>query len=125
MTERGTPEATAERQGRYRRGLSSELIAAAYLTAKGYRILARRFRASAGEIDLVAARGTLVAFVEVKRRRDTNAAEAAITPHQRQRIYRAADVFVARRPRLQAHQRRFDVIFILPWRWPRHIEGGL
>lgn len=122
-----TPETdtTAERRSRYRRGLSSELLAAAYLLARGYRILARRYRASAGEIDLIAARGTLVAFVEVKRRRDAVAAEAAVTPLQRRRIQRAADVFVARHPRYRTHDRRFDVIFILPWRWPRHIEGGL
>ena len=118
-------DVTAERRSRYRRGLSSELIAAAYLLSRGFRIVARRYRASAGEIDLIAARGSLVAFVEVKRRRDAIAAEAAITPHQRNRILRAADVFVARHPRFRNHQRRFDVIFIMPWRWPRHIEGGL
>ncbi len=119
------PDATTERRSRYRRGLSSEWLAAAYLLVHGYRIVARRYRASAGEIDLIAARGTLVAFVEVKRRRDAVAAEAAITQLQRHRIQRAADVFVARHPRFRAHERRFDVIFILPWRWPRHIEGGL
>ena len=121
----GKKRATAERRDRYRRGLSSELLAATYLMSRGYRIVARRYRASAGEIDLIAARGTLIAFVEVKRRRDAVAAEAAITPLQRHRIQRTADVFVARHPRFRAHERRFDVIFILPWRWPRHIEAGL
>jgi putative endonuclease len=118
-------EATAERRSRYRRGLSSELIAAAFLTAKGYRVVARRFRASAGEIDLIAVRRGLVAFVEVKRRRDSIAAEAAITPLQRRRIHRAADVFVTRYASYREYERRFDVVFVLPWRWPRHIEGGL
>ena len=118
-------KATGERRSRYRRGVSAELLAAAYLLSCGYRIVARRYRASAGEIDLIAARGTLLAFVEVQRRRDALAAEAAITPLQRHRIQRAADVFVARHSNFRAYDRRFDVIFILPWRWPRHIEGGL
>ncbi len=119
------PGPTAERRARFRRGLVAEAIAAISLTCRGYRVLARRFRVGAGEIDLIATRGRLVAFIEVKRRRDALAAEAAIAPRQRQRIMRAADVWVARNPRFAGHDRRFDVVFVLPRRWPRHIEGGL
>lgn len=117
--------ATAERRSRYRRGRASELIAAAFLMCRGYRILARRFRAASGEIDLIAVRGHCVAFLEVKRRRDAITAEGAITPRQRQRIQRTADIWISRNQRYAHHDRRFDVVFILPRRWPRHIEGGL
>ena len=52
----------------FRTGLSAESRAAAYLMAKGYRILAKRFRTPYGEIDIVARRRNLLAFVEVKAR---------------------------------------------------------
>jgi putative endonuclease len=60
------------------------------LAAKGYRILARRWRSPAGEIDLVARRRGIVAFVEVKARQDAASALAAIGLAQRRRIERAA-----------------------------------
>ncbi len=121
----GAGGSTVERRRRYRSGLASELVAAVFLLCRGYRILARRFRVPAGEIDLIAKRGRLVAFVEVKRRRDAATAESAVTPRQRLRIQRAADMWIARNRRYAEHELRFDVIFILPRRWPRHIEGGL
>ena len=127
MSRRDVPQShdTAERQGRYRRGLSSELIAAAFLIFRGYWIEARRFRSNAGEIDLIARKGRLIAFVEVKRRRDVEAAESAIAPRQRQRIMRAADLWIAQNQRFADYDRRFDIIFALPRRLPRHIAGGL
>ena len=62
------PPPSPERQIAFRFGLSAETRAAALLLAKGYRIAARRFRCPAGEIDIVARRGTLLIFVEVKAR---------------------------------------------------------
>ena len=77
---------STERIGRYRRGRMSEWLAAGVLLAKGYRILGRRVRTPYGEIDLIAARGSRLAFVEVKRRATRLEAEAAITPRQAGRI---------------------------------------
>jgi putative endonuclease len=114
-----------ERRRRYRRGHLSEWIAAAYLTAKGYRILARRWKAPGGEIDLVAARGRRLAFVEVKYRLTLADAEASITPHQRSRVRRGASVWLARHPAYQAHEIGFDLLFLLKRRWPMHIRNGL
>jgi putative endonuclease len=114
-----------ERSRRYRRGLSAEFVAALYLRAKGYRVLARRHRTPLGEIDLVAARGRRLAFVEVKRRASLADAEASITPRQRTRIRRASDLWLARHPRYREHEIGFDLVFLLPWRWPIHIVGGL
>ena len=62
--------------------LSAESRAAAYLMAKGYRILAKRFRTPYGEIDLVAKKRNLLAFVEVKARASLDDAAYAVTPRQ-------------------------------------------
>src|SRR3954470_15383715 len=65
-----TPEriAAPERVAAFRTGLAAQARAAAWLMAKGYRILENRFRTPYGEIDLVARRLNLLAFVEVKAR---------------------------------------------------------
>ena len=70
--------ASSERLARYRRGRFSELVAAALLMAKGYRILAPPLRTPYGEIDSIAVRGRRLAFVEVKRRATRLEAEAAL-----------------------------------------------
>lgn len=124
----GTPpreERTGERQARDRRGRMSEFVAAALLMAKGWRILAHRFKSSAGEIDLVAARRNRLAFIEVKQRATFADCEASISDSQRRRIRRAADLWLAKHPRHQRHDISFDVVFLVPRRMPRHIENGL
>jgi len=114
----------AERQERYRKGLSSELIAVLLLTAKGCRILARRVRTPFGELDIVARRANRLAFVEVKRRATLDEALLAITPRQRQRIMRASDGWLKRFPAYFALERSFDLILIAPRRLPRHLPDA-
>ena len=114
-----------ERLQRYRRGRSGELRAAMMLIAKGYRILAWRTRTPLGEIDLVARRGRRIAFVEVKRRASREAAEASISPRQRDRLVRAAEHWLARRPGYQDHDIGLDAVLVLPWRWPIHCPDVL
>lgn len=116
---------TAERRRRYRLGLTSETVAAVWLTLRGWRVLARRHRTPAGEIDIVAVRGRRLAFIEVKRRSTMQDAEASITVRQRQRVRRAADLWLARHQRYLDHEIGFDVVFLLPRSWPRHIENAL
>lgn len=116
---------TEERRRRYRLGLAAETVAAAWLMLRGWRILARRHKTPAGEIDIVAVRGRRLAFIEVKRRRTAEDAEASIGPKQRQRIRRAADLWLARHQHYLDREIGFDVVFLLPRRWPRHIENGL
>ncbi|WP_119422880.1 YraN family protein [Desertibaculum subflavum] len=115
------PSATARRRLAERRGHGAERLAAMLLRLKGYRILARGFRLPVGEIDLVAARGGVVAFVEVKRRGDLVGAIEAISSRQRRRIARAAEAFMAARPDLAGKDQRFDVVLVAPRRLPRHI----
>jgi putative endonuclease len=114
---------TARRQAE-RRGRAAESLAAWRLRLAGYRILARRARTSLGEIDLVARRGSVVAFVEVKARVDETRAIEAVAGRQRARITRAAELFLARRPDLATLSPRFDVVLIVPWRWPRHLADA-
>src|SRR5260370_18071376 len=78
--------AAPARVAAFRTGLSAESRAAACLMAKGYRILAKRFRTPYGEIDIVARRRNLVAFVEVKARASLHEAAYAVTPRQQARI---------------------------------------
>ena len=114
-----------ERRLRLRRGFGAEWVASLLLMAKGYRILARRHRTPYGEIDIIAARGQRVAFVEVKRRLTIEAAESSLTPHQAGRIGRAADYWIARRPEFQTHEIGLDAVLVVPRRWPRHIPNAL
>jgi putative endonuclease len=118
-------ERRAERRRRYRRGWISEHLGAAFLMAKGYRVLARRQKTPAGEIDLIAVRRRRLVFVEVKRRASLAEAEASVGPRQRARIRRAADLWLARHPRYMAHEIGFDLIFLVPRRWPVHLENAL
>lgn len=114
-----------ERRLRLRRGRASEALAAAVLIAKGYLILGRRVKTRAGEIDIIAVRAKRLSFVEVKRRATREDAEAAVTARQAARIRRAADHWLAHRPRYHGHELGFDVILLVPGRWPRHIPNGL
>lgn len=108
----------------YRAGRRAEMTAALLLRLKGYRILARDYRAGVGELDIVARRGRLLAVVEVKRRRDTATALAAVTARQQRRIARAAEAFVARHGNVGDLDIRFDIIVVVPHRLPRHIKDA-
>lgn len=119
------PIGADERRRRLRRGRLAEWMAAAALMAKGYAIIGRNVKTRAGEIDIIAVRGKRIAFVEVKRRRTGEAAEAAVGGRQAARIRNAADYWLARRPRYHGHEQGFDLVLLVPRRWPRHIENGL
>jgi len=120
MTER---PATALRREAERRGRRAESLAAWLLRLKGYRVLARRYKTPAGEIDLVMKRGRTVVFVEVKQRPDEIAALEAITPAARQRIARAAALWVSRHPAAATLDQRFDIVLACPGRIPRHLAA--
>jgi putative endonuclease len=113
--------AAPERVAAFRTGLSAESRAAAYLMAKGYRILARRFRTPHGEIDLVARRRNLLAFVEVKARATLDEAAFAVTPRQQLRIINAAQAWLVAHPEHAEFELRFDAILIAPRSLPRHL----
>lgn len=114
---------TERRREAEKRGRRAELIAAWYLRLKGYRVLARRYKTPAGEIDLIVKRGRRVVFVEVKERPEEGAAIEAVTATTRKRIARAAALWVAHHPAASALDHRFDVVLALPGRLPRHMTA--
>lgn len=117
----------ARRQEARRTGHRGERIAVLFLRLKGYRIVARNWRhpaAPAGEVDIIAARGTTLAFIEVKARASNEAGRHAATPHQQTRIVHAAEAFLASRPDCANMHVRFDLMVIAPFRWPDHIRAA-
>jgi putative endonuclease len=113
--------ASPARVAAFQTGLSAESRAAAYLMAKGYRILAKRFRTPYGEIDLVARKRNLLVFVEVKARASLDEAAYAVTPRQQQRIINAAQGWLTAHPEHAEFDMRFDAMLIAPKRLPRHL----
>jgi len=113
-----------ERRDARRRGLFAEHVAAALLTLKGYRILARNYAAGGGEIDLVALRGEVVAFVEVKRRNDLDTARDSIGAQKRRRFARAARHWMSRNGWAANRVLRCDAVLVAPHRWPRHLSDA-
>ena len=108
----------AERAGRV-----GETAAAWWLRLKGWKILARRVKTVAGEVDLVARRGNLVAFVEVKRRRTGAELDFAIDEYRLTRVAAAAE-YLGPRYMQPGDDMRVDVILIAPGRALRHIENA-
>ena len=105
-------------------GRRAEWIAAAWLTLKGYRILARRYSVSGGEIDIVARRGDVVAFVEVKARPGLDEAASAIGEAKRRRLSSAARVWLTRNPWAMGATLRGDAVWVAPGRFPRHLPAA-
>ena len=113
----------ASRVAAERRGHRGEFFAAVALTLKGFRIVQRRFRTKLGEIDLIARRGDLVLIVEVKRRPTLAEAMDAVGPQAARRIRNAADLWLARQPDHARLSLRFDLVAVLPRRWPVHVAN--
>jgi putative endonuclease len=119
------PRAAApERIAAFRTGLSAESRAAAYLIAKGFRILSRRWKSPLGEIDIVARRRGLLIFVEVKARATLDEAAEAVSQRQQRRVAQAAEVWLAANPKTTFTDARFDAVLVAPGKLPRHIPGA-
>lgn len=112
-----------DRRAAERRGHRAETLAAWALRLKGYRIVARRFRCKAGEADLIARRGKLVAIVEVKARGDERAALDAVGAKARRRIAAAGLAWAAKQRDFAELSLRHDVVAVVPGRWPRHFPN--
>lgn len=117
-------EQAQKRKKAYHWGHYAEFLAAFWLLMKGYRILARRYTARGGEIDLIIARGTLIAFVEVKARNEFDAALEAIDQIKTRRLGRAVEDWIFRYQPPHGHDFRGDAVIIVPWRFPRHIKDA-
>jgi len=107
----------------HRLGHRSEWLAAAVLMAKGYQVLGFRLKTRAGEIDILARRGKVLAVVEVKRRATLEAALTALGPDQYDRLLSAGRSVLRQRPSLAGHVLRIDMVALAPGRFPRHRRG--
>lgn len=112
------------RRRAWRYGQFSELYAALYLFARGYRILAIREKTPLGEIDLIVRRKDLVAIVEVKARRSLEDAVNAVTWSSQRRIRDASDLWLARQSNAHKLSLRYDIIAVIPWRLPVHLKDA-
>ncbi len=119
----GAANIAAKKRAAERRGRFSEWLAALYLQLRGFSIMARRYKSPAGEIDLVARRGRLAVFAEVKARADADSAIFSVTPAARRRIAAAARMYIARKPALAECEIRYDIIAVAGWRI-RHVKDA-
>lgn len=108
----------------HRGGHRAEALAAWYLQCKLYKIRACRFKTPIGEIDLIAEKSGTVVFVEVKLRGNSGDEATALETVNQSRISRAASYWLARYPSEASKNCRFDVIFLAPGRWPRHLKNA-
>ena len=116
---RAAPRATAKRAA-LKWGRWGETLALFSLMLRRYTIEARNYSAHHGEIDIIARRGRVIAFIEVKARADWARAENAIDGNKTARMARAASHWLARHPWAYDYTLRIDAIDVVPWRWPRH-----
>ncbi len=121
---RTRPRSVAQRRRAQRRGRLAEWLCLWHLRLRGWRIVVRGWRCPAGEIDIIARRGRVLAIIEVKSRGDIGVAATALTPRQRRRIARAAEAFLGTRPDLAGLDLRFDVMLVAGRRLPRHWRGA-
>lgn len=113
-----------KRRKAFLKGHSAERLASFVLMLKGFRIVERRFKTRLGEIDLIARRGSLVLIVEVKARPTLESAMEAVTFTTQRRIEGASDLWLARQPDRDRLSLRYDLIAILPRRWPVHVAAA-
>jgi len=120
--DRGGRSLKAQRSGLT--GRRAEWLAILWLTAKGYRLLERRFGGKGGEIDLVMKRGRTIAFVEVKARGRLEDAMIAITAEKQRLVERRIRHWLSRNPWAAGHYLRADAVFLAPWCRPRHVPAA-
>jgi putative endonuclease len=114
-----TQRVLAERSGRW-----AENWAAFVLQLKGYAILGRRVQTPAGEIDLIARRGDVLAFIEVEMRQQATDPAETVRPRQMASIVRAATGWTSGHDWTRHFTWRYDLIVVTKWRWPKHVHDA-
>jgi putative endonuclease len=106
-------------------GMRAEQSACTALASDGWRILGRRVRTKVGEIDAVAEKDGILAFVEVKARPNLAMAAAALGPRQQGRLVAAAELLLAENPHWGQAGIRFDVLLVDPQSRVRRIKDAI
>ncbi len=112
---------TSKRVAAYRLGHRAEWIAALALMVKGFRPVALRYGGKGGEIDLIAKRGKLIIFVEVKARATYLAGLEAVSAEKQRLMSRTVQRWLGANPWAGSSALRADLVIVVPWRWPRHV----
>ena len=118
------PRSADARRKAFRRGHVSEYLAAFSLLLRGYRIAAMRFRAKSGEIDIIARKGDVIHFIEVKARTSTDESVFAVDGQTQNRIRNASMAWIGRQKNMRAMSYSYDIIAVRPWRWPVHLRDA-
>ena len=109
--------------GTYQKGMMAEVVAMVLLMIKGYRILRWRYKTHVGEIDVIARRRGVLAFVEVKQRSSLSGALESLTPHMRRRVTQAARLYIGSYPHLNKLDQRFDLVAVSGFS-VRHLDNA-
>ena len=115
---------TRDRQKAEAKGRMAEMVAITFLRAKGYSLLARRFKSPSGEVDLVMRKGDVTAFIEVKARKSHDEAIISVTDYQARRISGAASHWMAKDAIANNGTCRFDIVAVNSHFLPQHIENA-
>jgi len=108
----------------YKFGIYAEYLVIIFLILKGYKILRRRHKTYVGEIDIIAKKNDILVAVEVKARKKIEVIEEVLSQHQKKRIKKAIDSFLASsNGKFSKCGIRCDLIVVLPWRVPQHFAG--
>ncbi len=99
-------------QTSYFAGVAAEDIVASDYARRGRQPVNRRWRGSAGEVDLIVREGDCIVFVEVKKSKSFAQAATRLSRRQMDRIYGAASEFIAGEPKGQLTDVRFDVALV-------------
>ena len=111
-----------DRRGAEKRGRRAETLAVWWLRAKGYTILAQRFKRPVGEIDIIARKGQTVVFIEVKQRPRLEMAQNAVPDRAWRRIARAAEIWATTSASAHNLAWRFDLIAVPLKGFPKHFR---
>jgi len=105
-------------------GQRGEQAACKYLQHHGYQILARNVRLARGELDIIARKQQILAFIEVKTHRNRESSLLALTPDKCHRLQSAANAWLGLHTQYATLQCRFDLIMLTPrdgWlKWPAY-----
>ena len=112
------------RQEAEEKGRLAEIMALSLLRAKGYKLLARRYKSPSGEVDLIMRRGDVTAFIEVKARATHDEAVASVTTYQSRRIAAAASHWMTQDSLANNGPCRFDIVAVNSTLIPSHIENA-
>ncbi len=105
----------AAKQRAYKKGLRAEWVTRWWLRLQGYSILTKRLKSKVGEVDIIAKRGKMLVFIEVKARPMGETHREVVSYHQQKRIEQAAMLFLANHPEFATFSVRFDVMIFYTW----------